>query len=157
MEMRTVEVDTEIFALVQEGAVPLEDTFNSALRRRLGLDDSRAPGKSKVARGSGVGRRASPGSLLPEPEYWVPILRTLVAMGGSGSAVAVTEEVGRILKDRLTEPDKGLNSTGEVRWKSRTAFARNKLKDLGYIKPPVRRGIWEISEEGRRFLEEQGG
>lgn len=41
--MRTVEVDDEVFAIVQREAVPLVDSFNSALRRILGTVVGKGP------------------------------------------------------------------------------------------------------------------
>ncbi|RJR35549.1 MAG: hypothetical protein C4576_24735 [Desulfobacteraceae bacterium] len=42
MALRKVEVDEEVWELVKKNAIPLEDTFNSALKRML-LISAEAP------------------------------------------------------------------------------------------------------------------
>jgi hypothetical protein len=93
------------------------------------------------------------GSILPEREYERPILRSLVEMGGSASAKAVTDRVGELLDSRLTLTDRETNRSGEVRWRNRAAFARLRLVERGLLRSDSRRGVWEISPGGREALE----
>src|SRR4051812_29543010 len=43
--------------------------------------------------------RATPGSILPEREYWSPILQIITEAGGSASANDVIDLVGERMKD----------------------------------------------------------
>ena len=145
--MPSIDVDAEVYDELKLRAVPFEDTPNSVLRRELGLDDGWA---SKTARGGPTrATRAAVGSILPEGEYEQPILRALVDAGGSAPAKAVTDRVGELLAPRLTAADRELNRSGEVRWRNRVAFSRLRLVERGLLCRGSRRGVWEISPEGR--------
>lgn len=139
--MEKIEVDTDVFAVIKAEAEPFVDTPNTALRRLLGLDGG-AGSKSDP-------ERAPHGSLLPEPEYELPILQALVDAGGSGKAREITAEVGDRLGDRLSDLDRAPLKSGDVRWENRVAFVRLKLKDRGLLKSDSPRGVWELTDAGR--------
>jgi hypothetical protein len=44
---------------------------------------------------------------------------------------------------------------GEVRWQNRARFARLRMKEQGLISSDSPRGIWEITAEGRRHLDQR--
>lgn len=169
-----IEIDEDVFAALQSRAEPLVDDVNSVLRRLLSLpnlapadtDDattsltgeavtkpSRQTRKRNKARGSS---RAQRGTLLPETEYEVPILRALEEKGGSAPASHVIERVGKILAGRLTSVDEELLASGLVRWRSRTQFVRLRLSQRGDMMNNSPRGVWEISPQGRERLLKQG-
>lgn len=150
--MEQIEVDKDVLGLLREHAEPFTDTPNSVLRRLLGLD----PDGGRRAETAGVARksagRASPGSILPESEYEIPILEELVARGGKAHATEITDAVGERLADRLTDLDREKLDSGDVRWRNRVQFTRLTLKQLGLIAPNSPRGIWEITDAGRSYL-----
>jgi hypothetical protein len=95
--------------------------------------------------------RVPAGMLLPESDYDLPMLHALIELGGSASSRAVTEAVGKRLKDRLTPLDKEQLKSGGVRWENRLQFVRLRLIDTGLMVKESGRGIWAISEAGRKF------
>jgi hypothetical protein len=97
-------------------------------------------------------RRLRPGDLLDRKAYDLVLLQVLNRLGGSGYAPDVVEEVGKILRDQLTDLDLAKNRTGGVRWKNRVMWRRFKLVELGLLKNDSERGIWEISDAGREAL-----
>ena len=57
------------------------------------------------------------------------------------------------MQDMLPEIDHEiLPSTGEQRWYNTAAWARNTLIKKGLVKNVSHRGVWEISDEGKRYL-----
>lgn len=150
--MEQIEVDNEVLGLLREHAEPFTDTPNSVLRRLLGIDSGTSGKATGVVSAKKPSGRASPGSILPESEYEVPILRELVDRGGRGHATEITDAVGRRLDDRLTDLDREKLDSGEVRWRNRVQFTRLTLKQHGLIAADSPRGIWEITEAGRSFL-----
>jgi hypothetical protein len=64
----------------------------------------------------------------------------------------VIEGVGEIIDDRLTPLDRQTVSSGGLRWHTRVMFARLRMKDAGLLKASSRRGIWEITDQGRKAL-----
>jgi hypothetical protein len=149
--MPEIEVDEEIFHLLEEHAKPFTDSPNTVLRRLLGLKAGKGQPREKR---SAPSNRASPGSILPESEYEVPILEQLVARGGRAHATEITNAVGTQLADRLTDLDRQPLDSGEVRWRNRVQFTRLRLKDRGLLSANSPRGIWEITPAGEQFLVE---
>jgi Mrr N-terminal domain len=151
--MPTIDVESDVYEALKAHAVPFEDTPSSVLRRVLRL----AGDPSATARGGPTAaRRAAVGSILPEGEYAEPILRALIEAGGSAPAKEVTDRVGELLEGRLTEQDRRPNRSGEIRWRNRTAFARLRLVERGLLIRGSRRGVWEISDLGRREARDAG-
>ena len=123
-------------------------------------ESRRTQPKSPVQRGrkasrskqSGKARakpRAPRGSLLPEAEYEMPMLRCLALAGGRAPASEVVEAVGKELGERFTPTDHETLASGDIRWKSRTQFVRLKLIREGVMVKDSPRGLWEITELGR--------
>jgi Mrr N-terminal domain len=177
---RSIDVDDDVYERLKQDAEPFVDTPNSVLRRLLGLEgastrpDDRAAsagrgtsagadsqnrsqsGKrtGRAARARGQKRvRVPAGSILPEEDYELPLLRSLVEAGGSGSSKQVVELVGERLANKLTELDKEALASGGIRWQNRIQFVRLKLIERGLMEREAPRGIWAISEDGRRFVE----
>lgn len=158
-------IDDDIYSHVQAHAVPLEDDFNSALRRLLGLNsdegvssnprsnshhDSSSRGHRRTSTAKRV--RATKGSLLEEAAYEVPILEALAEQGGRAATSEVIEKVGEKLVGRLSDLDWATLKSGNVRWRSRAQFVRLALVKRGDLVGGSPRGVWEISDQGRKRL-----
>jgi hypothetical protein len=102
------------------------------------------------------GSRATPGSILPEREYWLPILEVLAREGGAASANDVIDALGHRMSELFTANDFEVLRMGEVRWRNRARFARLRMRERGLLSDTSPRGIWELTDDGRRFLEEGG-
>jgi hypothetical protein len=98
--------------------------------------------------------RAARGSLLPAADYELPILRYLAENGGRAPASEVVDAVGVALDDRFTAVDKDEIDSGEIRWKSRVQFVRLHLIKMGYMTREAPRGMWAITQQGQRRIEE---
>ena len=191
MGERSIVVDEEVFAELQQRAEPLVDDANSVLRRVFKLTPTGSDGRSGPSDGTmGLGGpaeapkavshpataaarrrkrqpsstgsatrhdRAPKGSLLAQAAYTVPLLEALLEFGGSAPTAEVVERVGQKLESSLTEVDRGILNSGEVRWKNRVQFVRIGLVKEGYIAKNSSRGVWEITEAGRRRAAEHGG
>ena len=91
-----------------------------------------------------------------QADYYVPLLRILADLP-KGAATA-QEVVARFL-DRYgnyiaAEHREHLSSNPDIaKWESNIHWARNKLRMLGFL-DTSHRGIWKLSDAGRRWLEE---
>lgn len=147
----SIETDDEVFEVIKKHAEPFVDTPNTVLRRLLGID--RVTARPKPAAGKADKPvRAVPGTLLPESEYEIPILRYLEERGGRAPSREVVEAVGEALGDKLTELDKQPLKSGDIRWENRAAFVRLRLVERGELAKNSPRGTWEISDKGRERL-----
>jgi hypothetical protein len=165
-----VDVDRDVYDYLRSKST-FEDTFSTVLRRELGLEEisadngrkagvsaekarKRAP-TTRKARGKRSTRpRAAAGTLLPEGEYYRPILEILLENGGRLPKQAVIDELGRRLHDRFTDADQDTLESGGVRWQSRAQFARLRLAERRFIDKNAPRGTWAITEEGEKAVEE---
>jgi hypothetical protein len=98
--------------------------------------------------------RATPGSILPEREYWYPILEVIAEAGGAAASSHVIDALGERMQGLLKPRDYELLAMGEIRWRNRARFARLRMTEQGLLSKP-HRGIWEITDAGRKYLEER--
>src|SRR5687768_11066322 len=142
--MPTIDVSEKTYAALLRLANSFEDTAEDVIRRLLEervdvRDDQRAVRQEDANERSGApasekrAERAAPGSILPEREYWRPILEVLAERGGSAPANDVIDEVGVRLHDRLMDRDHDQLAIGETRWRNRTRFARLRMREQGLL------------------------
>jgi hypothetical protein len=110
--------------------------------------------KKAVARTKARRTRVPSGALLPEDRYRVPLLSALVQLGGSAPYKEVVDRVGELLTDDLTDMDREPLNSGGIRWQSRLQFVRLHLIEQGLMVRESGRGVWAISEEGRKYVEQ---
>jgi restriction system protein len=98
------------------------------------------------------------GKRTQEVAYYLPLLQALIEFGGRGQTRKMVNRVGEIMKPILRPIDyERLKSAPyEIRWENAAQWARNTLVyRLEYMKKGSPRGIWEISELGRKYYEEK--
>jgi hypothetical protein len=115
-------------------------------------------GKSPIPPRSARTTASGFGDHAPYTAYWAPILEVLTDLGNKGHV----EEVLRKLKQKMHS--KGLfgphdyqdvPSGTEERWRNTARWQRKAMVDRGLLRSGSPRGIWEITEEGSRWLERQ--
>jgi restriction system protein len=110
---------------------------------------SHKPGKR------GIYGRLEVGHKNPQADYYIPILRVLVEMGGRGQVEQVLKRVGELVESRLTAEDRlQLPRGGDLRWRNTAQWARFDLKEMGYLSANSPRGVWEITPAGRAYFEQ---
>jgi len=96
------------------------------------------------------------GIFTPVQAYWKPILRALIEMGGRGRREKVMDIVGQKMSGVLTPADYGtLSDSNVIRWRNRVAWQASNMRARGFIKKGSVRGLWEITDEGRKWLDDQ--
>ena len=119
--------------------------------------DAATPEVQKIVSKKFFGRRKS-GEITSMPELFRPLLESLVEMGGSGKLNDVLDRIGEKMKDRLKPKDweKHKSAPHQIRWRNTAEWARNLMVNKsGLMKKSSKRGVWEISAQGRKWLEEQ--
>ena len=91
-----------------------------------------------------------------EEAYYRPILEALQALGGSAQMSEVLDRVLPNMKGILRDVDyEPLASDHEMpRWKNTAQWARYSMVKEGLLRSDSRRGVWEISNSGKRYLQE---
>ncbi|HUT21652.1 MAG TPA: winged helix-turn-helix domain-containing protein [Anaerolineae bacterium] len=116
----------------------------------------RLPGLEAGAEAEG----GEPGGVEPSAEptpyadYFVPILLALVEAGGKERTGAVLEQVEAMMGASMREADRSPLPSGVPKWRSTAGYARAKLVQMGLLSARSQPGIWEVTGQGRAWLEE---
>ncbi|MER3399309.1 MAG: hypothetical protein C4316_12440 [Chloroflexota bacterium] len=176
-EILLEEIEAVANAMNEEGAQALRagdyDKAKSAIEEATRLAEFREKVKglqkewvglfaSKPRARKGKGRRKSRARLprglrTPEDAFRRPILETLVELGGSAPIGEVLNRVEQKMKGVLDQYDyEPLPSDPRSpRWRNTAQWCRNTLVREGLMKSDSPYGVWEISDEGRRWLMSQ--
>ena len=144
--MRTIRIDDDVWKALMKRAKPLEDTPNSVLRRVLGLSSGgRSRTRTFVARDL---------SGLPQREFKRPLLEVLYGLGGSAHIKDAKREFFRQFKSLLQPVDlQPLVSGNQIRWENKLEWARFHLVEEGLMRRDSPKGIWELTDKGRKEAE----
>jgi hypothetical protein len=101
--------------------------------------------------------KSKKGQITPHLDYCRPLLEVLVEIGGSGKTKHVLDLLGEkmkpILKPKDYEPHE--SDSGQIRWRNSAQWARNTMvNEDGRMKKNSPRGVWEISDKGRKWLKD---
>jgi hypothetical protein len=145
--MPTIRVDQDVFEGLQQLAKPFVDSPSMVIRRLLeerGILRAAAKAPKTV--------RLAPDALTPQAIFEDYLLYVLAKdFGGQGHKRDVTHAiVKRMMKDGfIGAADQELVSTGETKAENTITWARNALKQRGYINRAARRGVWDLTPEGK--------
>jgi len=137
------------------------DALEKLIRARAGAIENLVVPNDLSSRDGVVGngdphRSSAPrwrSGFTPVHVYWPYTLQSLVELGGSASGDEVIQLVGKKMESILTAADKErLESGTDVRWRNRVAWQRFNMVREGLISRDSPRGVWEITETGRKWL-----
>ena len=149
--MKVIRIDNDVWKLLKEKAIPLEDNPNSVLRRLLGIDQRRE--KSPI-RKQNRKKRLSPGSGRTDQKMFLqPILEVLRDLNGEASVSEIFKRLEVKMKQQLKSVDFEPLKSGQIRWKNTAQWARNELAAEGFLEKNIQRGIWQLSSKGKKHLE----
>ncbi|MGB9794776.1 winged helix-turn-helix domain-containing protein [Thermodesulfovibrio sp. 3462-1] len=104
----------------------------------------------------GVKSKLKHGLRTPEDKFVIPILESLIELGGKAEMKDVLKLVHDKMKNILNKYDyEPLPSNSkQKRWENTAQWARNTMVNEGLLRSDSPRGIWELTEKGRRFYDE---
>ncbi len=145
--MPTIRVEQDVFEGLQRLAKPFVDSPSMVIRRLL-----EERGVLRAAAKTPKSVRLAPDALTPQAIYEDYLLYVLAKdFDGQGHKRDVTHAiVKRMMKDGfIGAADQELVSTGETKAENTITWARNALKQRGYINRAANRGTWELTSEGK--------
>ncbi|MBT1248696.1 winged helix-turn-helix domain-containing protein [Thermosipho sp. 1244] len=96
--------------------------------------------------------RLEKGLRTPAKKYKIPILESLIELGGKARIEVILNKVYEKMKKDMTKYDFELLPSGkEYRWRNTAQWARLIMVKEGLLSTNSPRGIWEITEKGREF------
>jgi hypothetical protein len=130
-----------------------EEIRNETSETSIQKDDDRLFNSESVELGIKKAKeRLKKGLRTPEEEYIIPILESLIELGGKGKIGQVLKRVYEKMKVKLTWYDmQKLPSSGEIRWENTAQWVRFYLVRQGFLSKDSPRGVWEITDKGREY------
>jgi len=112
------------------------------------------PTKNCSARKKENKSRLKRGLRTPEEKFILPILEALIELGGEAHARDVLERVHAKMKNILNTYDyEDLSSNNQKRWENTTQWVKYKMVEEGLLDRNVPRGVWRITEKGRKLYQ----
>ena len=100
-------------------------------------------------------KRRRRGEKTPQDAYTIPILESLIESEGEGRANNILGMVEQKIKGILKDVDYELLPSGaDIRWRNTAMWVKSAMKNQGLLKSGSPHGIWEISEKGREYYEQ---
>jgi restriction system protein len=100
-------------------------------------------------------RRLERGLRTPEEKFILPILEALIELGGEAHAKDVLERVHVKMKNILNSYDyEDLSSNNQKRWEITALWAKYRMVKEGLLDRSIQRGVWRITEKGRKFYQD---
>jgi len=113
-------------------------------------------GGANIHNKTGIRHRINYGQRTQQVKYRTPILQALEDLGGSGYVNEVLDFVYKKMKNFLVPVDlEEIPSVRQKRWRNTAMWERSHMIKDGLLKSDSPRGIWEISEKGKKYLKEQ--
>ncbi len=155
--MPTIRIDQDVFEGLQKLAEPFVDSPGSVIRRLLiekGVVSTiqKKPVPRTAPRQNGPAPAPPSLKLTAQSVYEEFLMTTLdQRFSGGGDKRSVTRAVleRMVRQGHIGPADLELVATGETKAENTITWARNALKNRGMISRASRRGIWELTAEGR--------
>lgn len=113
------------------------------------------PARRRPGRPKKKPERLHRGEKFTDKEFRLPLLQALVQLGGSASTKQTLDQVGELVQGQLKPADYEILSDGRtIRWRNTAAWARQQLVEEGLMKNDSPNGVWEITEQGRKYVEQ---
>jgi len=138
---------------ISEKAKLIEEFRNKAIQLKEDWNKV-VIGKSIIKSSRKNARKLRKGLKTPESEYYIPILKSIVSLGGEGRINEILEKVYELMKDKLKPYDlEGLNTNPLIiRWNNTARWCRNTMVKEGLLASDSPKGIWKITNKGREYL-----
>ncbi len=94
------------------------------------------------------------GLRTPEEEFKTPILESLIHFGGTANITDVIAQIEKLMASALNDYDKQplLSAPSFPRWRNTVQWARNALVKDGLMANDSPKGIWTITDAGRKAI-----
>ncbi len=114
-----------------------------------------APTKNGSGRKKENKSRLKRGLRTPEEKFILPILEALIELGGEAHARDVLKLVHAKMKNILNTYDyEDLSSNNQKRWENTALWVKYRMVKEGLLDRNVPRGVWRITEKGRKFYQD---
>src|ERR1700720_2273493 len=151
--MPIIRISQQTWDRLKAHARPLEDTPNDIIIMALDALDAAKQKRTAVAMQPKIDKaRSRRKNRFSQKEIRILLLETLYGLGGDASTRQVQASIKRALAPVLSDDDCEVASNGNPRWWNAVCTVRSELSMEGLLRCDSERGIWELSKQGREFL-----
>lgn len=152
--MPVIRVSDAIWERLKAHARPFEDKPEDIVKLALdALDEKTGRGAPRTPTATPRSGDAVGGKKLPQKEFRIPLMKTLLELGGSAEVSEIREAMKRRMAPMLSEADYQPVSSGEERWWNAICWERADLVREGLFLDYSERGVWELSEKGKSLVQ----
>ena len=158
LKQTITEVNQSAADLAKKGAYERAEAEMAKGRELIGFLEEVAGMEQKWNQICGSGQEQKPGSgnvSLAAWQYYAPIVRALVALGGKASLGDLEAEFLRKMEPGLRVGDRSHMAAGLERWQVMIRRARKHMVKEGWVLSRSSK-LWEITTSGRLVAEKQG-
>jgi hypothetical protein len=148
--MPVIRVSDPTYDRLKSHARPFDDKPEDIINLALDALDEKL-GRVKAEKPASVPKLAK-GKKLPQKEFRAPLLETLQELGGSADVSEIRKVMQTKMAQRLSKADYEPVSTGDPRWWNAICWERSNLAKEGVIDRNAKRGVWALSEEGKKVV-----
>ena len=143
--MPIVRISDALFQEVQKYAVPLVDSFESALWKALKMNNMPTTIQRRP-------RTQASGELTSPKDFWRPILESMNERGGKASRAEYQKDVERKIGWKFKPGDLEHNLDSTLKWSKQVDFQRLAMAKEGLVREGSSKGYWEITDLGKHWL-----
>jgi len=149
--MPTIRVSDATWERLKAHARPLEDRAEDVIIRALNVLDQKTG--LATTEPKAPPKPSASGKKLPQREFRLPLMRTLLELGGSAEVSEIRKLMERKMAPLLSEADHQPVSSGDPRWWNAICWERADLVREGLFLDNSQRGVWELSEKGKSLAQ----
>jgi Mrr N-terminal domain len=147
--MPVVRLSASTMDRLKSHAEPFVDKPEDVVNRALDALDEKL-GRIPKPQTAPVPEKTAGGKKLPQKEFRLPLLKTLLDLGSSANVSEIRKLMETKVGSLLSEADYQLVSSGDPRWWNAVCWERSNLAKEGLIDRNTERGVWALTEEGKR-------
>jgi hypothetical protein len=158
LKQTITEVNQSAADLAKKGAYERAEAAMAKGRELIGFLEEVAGIEQKWNQVCGSGQEQKRGSgdvSLAAWQYYIPIVRTLVALGGKASLNDLEAEFLQKMEPDLRVDDRSHMAPGMERWQVMIRRARKHMVKEGWVVSKSSK-LWEVTTAGRLVAEKQG-
>ncbi len=150
--MPVIRISDATWERLKAHARPFEDKPEDVVNLALDALDEKLGQKPPVIQKTTAEKPATTTKRLAQSKFRIPLMKTVLDLGGSAEVSAIRKAMEEKMAPLLRQGDYETVATGEPRWWNAIVWERNALVKEGLFSKTSKRGVWELTEEGKALL-----
>jgi Mrr N-terminal domain len=150
--MPVIRVSDQTWERLKGHAKPFEDKPEDIVNLALDALDEKIGRERAKPQTPKAAERKDGGRKLPQKEFRIPLMKTILELGGSANVSEIRRVMEKKMAPLLSQADHQLVSSNEPRWWNAICWERADLVREGLFEEYSERGVWRLSEKGKSLV-----